>query len=288
MAASLDDSPEHWLPAGDYLLRLAGDEILARTAHGEPLNTVPATAKKHEAYDYLDARRAFLAQHAATCRGTVRGWFSPGVAIPVSVLTAVWPDDAWKAALTDLVLTDGAVTGLLRHAEDTALHLLGLDGESVTITRTDAATVHIPHPVTLTELDDWREFAVALGVRQSIDQLFRRITHKPAGTQEQAAALTAYRQGRYERAGHLIGRARGAGFTASLDAVSTQVEEAGRPVTAELRINGYLPDEDATLGELSFHTGGTTLTPADVGPVAWSEAIRMADYIWAGRTQQEN
>lgn len=70
--------------------------------------------------------------------------------------------------------------------------------------------------------------------------------------------------------------------------MSTQVTEAGRRVTAELGVHVYLPDEGATLGELSFHTDHTPLNPADVGPIAWSEAIRMADYLWAGRTHKDN
>lgn len=279
-----DDASQHWLPTGTYLLRLAGDTIIAADADGHPLPAVPAAATTHEVYEHLDARRAFLAHHAATCRDTVRDWFNTGVAVPVSVLTAVWPDDAWQDALTDVVLTDGTVTGVLRHADPDALHLMDLDGNSVTVARTDAATARIPHPITLTHLSTWRELAVD----QSIDQLCREITHKPAGAQEQATRLRAYRHARYERAGHLIGRARTAGFTATLSAVSTQVTEDGRWVTAELGVTAYLPDEYATLGELSFRTDHTPLTPADVGPIAWSEAIRMADHIWDGRTQEDN
>lgn len=288
MTEPLDDASTHWLPAGGYLLRLAGDAIIAADADGQPLPAVPAAATTHEVYEQLDARRAFLAHHAAACRDVVRGWFSVGAVVPVSVLTAVWPDDAWQDVLTDLVLTDGVVTGLLRHADPVALYLMGLDRESVRITRTDAAAVRIPHPITLTRLDDWRELAVELGIDQSVDQLWREITHKPAGAQAQSTALNAYRHARYERAGHLIGRARSAGFTATLSTVSTQVTEAGRRVTAELGVHAYLPDEDATLGELSFHTDHTPLNPADVGPIAWSEAIRMADYLWAGRTHKDN
>lgn len=284
MTTRLDDP---WIQAGDHLLRLEGTDIIARNAQGTLLTTVPPAAKKHQAYEQLDAQRSFLAQHADTCRTTVRTWFLAGLPVPVSVLTAVWPDETWRAVLTDLVITDGTLTGFLRDADEHTLHLIDLDGESIQITRTDEATINIPHPVTLDELVDWREFAVQLGIHQDLDQLFRHTVAKPAAEQARKDALNAYRKGSYERAGHLIGRARGAGFTASFTGVGLRVEEAGRSVRVELAVTAYLPEEPAELGALFFTVDGAHLDPADVGPVAWSEGVRMADYVWAGRTVQE-
>lgn len=122
---------------------------------------------------------------------------------PVSVLTAIWPNEAWQDALDDVALTDGSVTDFLHHANPGARHLMNLDGESVRSAHTDSATAHIPHPSTLTHLSTWRELAVELGVNQSIDQLCRAITRKPVGAQAQATALRAHRHARYEhRASH--------------------------------------------------------------------------------------
>lgn len=44
MTEPLDDASTHWLPAGGYLLRLAGDAIIAADADGQPLPAVPAAA----------------------------------------------------------------------------------------------------------------------------------------------------------------------------------------------------------------------------------------------------
>ncbi|MGP6173265.1 hypothetical protein [Corynebacterium sp. A21] len=124
-------------------------------------------------------------------------------------------------------------------------------------------------------------------MNQGLDQLFRETTAKPADEQGQQDAVNAYSEGTYQVAGHLIGRARGAGFAASLNEVSVKVQEGEQTVTVSLEADAYDPGEEARLGRLFFSIEGSSLPPAEVGPIAWSEGIRMAEYIWAGRTIEE-
>jgi hypothetical protein len=62
------------------------------------------------------------------------------------------------------------------------------------------------------------------------------------------------------------------------------VHDSGQEVTASLDVDAWDPSDEAELGTLSFTANGKTLPLADVGPVAWSEGIRMCEYIYAGRT----
>lgn len=82
-----------WIPAGDYTLKLEGMDILVHNAKGAQVKTMPAKVKKTEAFEQLDSLWVFMAQHAVTYRDTVRTWFLSGMSVPVTVITAAWPDE---------------------------------------------------------------------------------------------------------------------------------------------------------------------------------------------------
>ena len=132
---------------------------------------------------------------AARCRDDVERLMVSSLPVPVGMLAHVWADEAWRTALTDLVVAalddrdrwDPAEVGFLRDAGDDGLGVVGLDGETL---RLVADRIAIPHPVLLAELDELREFAADLEVRQSVDQLFRETWIRPAGLD---AALTGVR-----------------------------------------------------------------------------------------------
>lgn len=65
------------------------------------------------------------------------------------------------------------------------------------------------------------------------------------------------------------------------------VLEDRREVTAKLRVYGY-PASTTSLGRLHFLTEGRELPLAEVGPIAWSEGIRMCDYMYASCTKNKN
>lgn len=311
----------HWIPAGDYTLALVGTTVRARNARGKDLKSVPAKVRKTDAYLQLDALAMWLAQHERTCSDTVRTWFLRGEQVSATLLTAVWADPAWQKYLRDLVVQASspasdtstgagqAVTGLLRGADEDALHLVDLDGESIDIPLTDAhgtgTTVTVPHPVLIEDLDEWREFTVDLGIGQGTDQLFREIHVKPDTAEGRRDALTGYAGARYDKGAVLMGRSKGAGYETTRFEVSVQVTEpathhpaapgatgtasaALTTVTAVLSIGCADPFAEGTVGDLSFRgPDGMRPDPDDVGPVAWSEGVRMAEFVYSGRTVED-
>ncbi|MBN9643185.1 DUF4132 domain-containing protein [Corynebacterium sp. CCM 8862] len=282
------DDQLDWIEAEGYHLALDGSEIVCRNAKGTKLKTVPAKARKTGQYQELLATRDFLDQHTDQCKSTVLAWFLAGEEIPVVLLGQVWTDPAWRHWLEDLVVCSSGTVGLLKGADENNLHLVDLDGESVTVTVTDTAVATIPHPAGMVDIDDWREFAVELGVHQNLDQLLREIHPKPADEKTQREAVRAYDGGVYEQASHLLGRGRGGGFKTSLQEISVTVTENGVNTTAVLDVTAWSPEDEATLGTLGFTRSGRTVALADVGPVAWSEGIRMAEYIYSARTKEKD
>lgn len=283
------ETTETWIEAGDYGLRLDGEVIVVRNAKGRVLKTIPSKAKKTPEFEKLEALRMYLHQHSVRCGDTVREWFLKGLPIPMTLVIAVWPDPAWQSQLKDLVVsTDGGITGFLRNATADGLQIVDLDGETVSVPINEDALVLIPHPAIMEDLDDWREFAVELGINQGLDQLFRDIHIKPSDADGITEAISKYDGAQYERGGTLIGRSRGAGFTASLYAVSLVVMEEGVETTIELSVSGWDPSEEAELGRVYFTRDGSMLSPENVGPIAWSEGIRMCEFVYAGRTIENN
>lgn len=276
----------NWIAGEGYSFALDGDTIIARNAKGHELKTIPAKAKKLPEFEQLDNVRIFLAQHKKHCHSEVTGWFLKGLPVPLTVIAAVWPDVMWRSYLKDLVVTvqpDGPV-GLLREVDDKQLRIVDLDGETLTLPFGEDSTVLINHPAVLADIEEWREFAVELGIVQGIDQLFRDLYVKPTDEQSYHKAISAYSAGKYDKAAVLLGRSRSAGFTTSLQEVSVVVVENGEETTASLDIDAWDPYEDAHIGHVHFYREGKSLTLADIGPIAWSEGIRMAAFVYAGRS----
>lgn len=315
MTASTTEPPLttdlHWIPAGDYALALDGTTVRARNAKGRDLKSVPAKVKKTDEYLQLDALATWLTQHERTCSDTVRTWFLRGEQVSAKLLATVWIDPAWQTYIRDLVVLASSpetekkaedaqeqVTGLLRGADEDALHLVDLDGETVDIPLTDAhgadTTVTVPHPVLIDNIDDWREFAVDLGVTQGADQLFREIHVKPDTAEGRRDALTRYAGARYEKGAALMGRSKGAGYETTRFEVCLKVTEPGAAGATPTTVNAVLSIEcadpffEGTVGDLSFGSPETgRLDPDDVGPVAWSEGVRMAEFVHSGRTVED-
>ncbi|MFC3850947.1 DUF4132 domain-containing protein [Corynebacterium hansenii] len=284
-------SAAEWIDAGDYQFLLDGEEILARNAKGQLLKTVPAKARKLPEYDRLDALRTSLAQHRVECSDTVREWFLSGSPIPSRLIAAVWPDPSWRAMFADAVVEYDGSEGLLRAADDDGLSLVDLDGETVTVPVDDDTMVILPHPVLMEDLADWREFSVELGILQGFDQLFRDTHRKPADAAGRRAAMEKYRDAKYARANALVGRSRGGGFSVEFSEGVTGIylrvveDIGGRRVetTATLQVDDDY-EGGATLRDLYFSRNGIAIKPEDVGPVTWSEGVRMAEFVYGGRT----
>ena len=85
-----------WVTCGTYALSVQDGKIVSRNAKGKQLASVPKELKETEPYQALADALAFLDTHAAECREQVEGWMLRSLPVPVAVLGAVWPDEAWQ------------------------------------------------------------------------------------------------------------------------------------------------------------------------------------------------
>ncbi|GIE85325.1 DUF4132 domain-containing protein [Actinoplanes regularis] len=284
-----------WIAAGaDYEVSLDHRKVIVRTAAGKPLKSMPKAIKDHEAVVGLRQLLEWLKRHEATCRAEVERWMIRSLPVPAAVIAQVWLDEAWRAALRDLVIVpvddkgewDVATAGLLRDAgTDTGLGVVDLDGES---TRIMAESVAIPHPVRLPDLADLREFAADLGVEQGTLQLFREVWHKPADPAEQERELSRYGGAAFKELRHVQSRATSAGYRVQGGTVVCRIWEDGRTAVASVWIGDGDPGYETETSGLSFtDAAGEQLSTADVPAVAWSEGLRMAAHLHAGRVVEE-
>ncbi|WP_328476292.1 DUF4132 domain-containing protein [Actinoplanes sp. NBC_00393] len=284
-----------WVAAGaDYEVSVDRGKVVARTAQGKPLKSLPKALKEHEAVLGLRQLVEWLRRHETTCRAEVERWMTRSLPVPAAVIAQVWADETWRALLRDAVVVpvsaagewDVTAAGLLRDADQAkGLGVVDLDGESARIT---ADRVAVPHPVLLPDLDDLREFAADLGAEQGLVQLFREVWRKPAGDAEQRAELQRYAGARFKELRHVQTRATSAGYRVQGGTAVCRVWEGGRTVVASVWIGDGDPSYETETYELTFtDAGGQAIATGDVPPVAWSEGMRMAATLHAGRVVED-
>jgi hypothetical protein len=269
-----------WLPVGDsYEVSLVDGRVAARStgsrATGRALKTLPKVLRDDPEVDRLRQLAQWLDRHSAECLARVDAWVMSSLPVPTGLLARIWPDPAWQDALRDLVVLgdDRAEPGFLRDVTGTGdLRVVNLDGETV---RLSPSTATLPHPVRLPDLADFREFADELDVTQRIEQLHRGTWGRPTNLNDRDTTVTDFRGTKVPN--RLAARAAKAGFRVSGSQVRCRVWEAGRTVEAALWFDEDYWDSEATLGTLSWSVvDGSRLRLTEVGPVAWSEGMRMA------------
>ncbi len=277
---------------GTHQVSLAGKKVVCRAGAGKVLKSVPAALREAPVVVQLRQARQWLDRHDAACLREVADWMIRSLPVPSAVLAGVWVDASWQAALRDLVVApvdpDGtwrtADGGFLRDAGTDGLGVVNLDGDSV---RLATSRVVIPHPVLLDDLDDLREFAVDLGVSQGVLQLFRETWRKPERREEQLAAIAAHEGGYYQQIRHVTTRALSHGYTVRGGLVSQRIWEHGAVVDATIWVGEGDPSMETETGPLRFvDRAGSAVDYPDVGPVAWSEGVRMAATLYAGQVQR--
>jgi hypothetical protein len=261
---------------------------------GKRLKSLPPLLKDDEVVLGLKQVSEWLSRHRAACQAEVDRWMTRSLPVAAEVLAQVWLDEAWREALRDLIVVpvaaDGtsavADGGFLREVDpDRGLGVVDLDGNSVWL---NAAQYAIPHPVHLAELDELREFAVELGVEQGMLQLFREIWRKPEDPVEQAKSLLTYANGHFAQMRHLIARATSLSYPVRGGNALCRIWEEGRTVNATVWVGDGDPGYETWTGDLTFADGqGQLLSTADVPPVAWSEGMRMAAALYAGRVVEQ-
>ncbi|MEV0609549.1 DUF4132 domain-containing protein [Polymorphospora rubra] len=269
-----------WLPAGDsYEISLVDGKVAARAtgprATGRPLKTLPKVLRDDPEVDRLRQLAQWLDRHTAECLARVDAWVVSSLPVPTGLLARIWPDPAWRDALCDLVVLgdDPAEPGFLRDVTDTGdLRVVNLDGETV---RLSPASATLPHPVRLPDLADLREFAGELDMTQRVEQLHRGTWGRPVNLKDRDTTITDFRGTTVPN--RLAARAATLGFRVSGSQVRCRVWEAGHTVEAAIWFDEDYWDSEATLGTLSWSVvEGPMLRLTEVGPVAWSEGMRMA------------
>jgi hypothetical protein len=282
-----------WLSAGDgYEVALVEGRVAARAtsgrAAGRQLKSLPKALKDHPEVDRLRRFAEWLDRHAAACVTQVDAWMVSSLPVPTGLLARVWPDEAWQAALRDLAVVgdDPDEVGFLRGATDSGeLRVVNLDGETV---RLSPRTVTLPHPVLLPDLDDIREFAAELGIVQRVEQIHRATWRRPADLAAKATQVRDFTGGRFRSRFALAARATSLGYRISGGYATARVRDGGRTVEACVWIGEPYWDDEVETGSLTWQDqDGRALPLADVGPVAWSEGMRMASALHAGRVIEE-
>ncbi|MGW4380619.1 DUF4132 domain-containing protein [Kitasatospora sp. NPDC004531] len=278
-----------WLTAGDYQVTLEPDgSVACRNAAGRRLKTVPPKLKDDPAVVGLRRLAEWLAAHERQCLATVERWMVRSLPVPAAVIVEVWADEAWRSVLRDLVVTgaDGSVAGFLRDAAPgRGLGVVDLDGDTVRLTD---AEIRIPHPVLLEDLDELREFAVELDVAQQLQQLHREVWHRPADLDPAATRVDTYAGGRYKELRELVGRCARAGHRVRGGYAVAPLVDGGRALEARVWVGDYYEYDQCETGPLGWAAAdGRPVPLGEVGPVAWSEGMRMAAALYAGRTLEE-
>jgi hypothetical protein len=284
-----------WLAAGDtYEVALVEGRVVARSASGpspaEQVRNLPEEIRDRPEVIELQRFAEWLDRHAAECAAQVTTWMVSSLPVSTGLLARVWPDEAWQSALRDIVVVgDGPdETGFLRDADDSgALRVVNLDGETV---RLAPRTVTLPHPVLLPDLEELRTFAAELGVVQGIEQIHRATWHKPGDLKEGAESVREFAGAEYRSWFHLSARATSLGYTVSGSSVIDRIRDTGRIFTASVGMSDPYAEEKAWTGNLTWsdEDGHRCLPLTEVGPVAWSEGMRMAAALHAGRTVPED
>jgi hypothetical protein len=287
-----ETEPAVWLDAGGgYELALQDGVVLARNARGRVLSALPPGVRRSPLLERLRALREWLDRHQRQCAARVEAWMLRSLPVPPGVVEALWPDPAWRAALRDAVVAGldaggerlaGGI-GLLRAAgPERGLGLVTLDGETRWLR---PAACAVPHPALIPDLDGFRDFAADLDVEQQVPQLFRETWTRPPDLDPAATAVRAFAGACFDSGRRAVARCRELGYPLSDGCALTRVWEAGRPLEARYLVGADHPDSAAVTGELWWlEPGGGRLPLAAVGPVAFSEGMRMASAIFGGRT----
>lgn len=284
-----------WLEAGDgYSLALEAGKIKCRNPKGQVLSAVPKDLKEGEAFEQLENLREFLASHERECLETVESWMLRSLPTPRAVLSAVWADLAWRRALENAIVVpegqpDGG--GFFRGVDAArGIGVVDRDGETVWLM---AESVAIPHPIALAGLDDLRGLATELGVTQGIGQLFREVYPRKPSQLATATKVSELSGGRFKQLNHALSLCRKHGFRVSGGSAIVKVWEpspTGQLQAREARfwIGSDEPTAEAETGDLVWvDERERSLTLGEIGPVAFSEGMRMASAIYAGRVVEQ-
>ena len=293
VTATVDDQGLAWVAAGKgYQLAFEDGKLVAKNDKGKRLSSVPKEVKDGDTADQLEALRDWLVEHDRECIATVEQWMLRSLPVPRAVLEKVWDDTSWRKPLENAVVVavradgghDESKAGLFRGVDPKkGVGVVDLDGETTWL---DTDRVAIPHPILISELDGWRELVTQLGVSQGIAQLHRETYLKPSDVA--ATSIDQFEDGKFNLLMQAIGKARALGYKVRGGFAVCKAWDRGAVSEARYWIGAEAPDAETYTGSLSWVDDRERgLKISDVGPVAFSEGMRMASSIYAARVVEK-
>lgn len=282
-----------WITAEkDYKIALEDGKLVCQNQKGGRLASVPKWLKDGETAQQLLGLKDWLAQHEAECRDTLELWMLRSLPVARTVLVSVWPDPTWQGLLKNLVVSamkDGEIhqeeSGFLLNVDaKKGVGIVDLDGETQWI---KSESVALPHPILLEDLSDFRELSVELGFDQALDQLFRQ-TFKPSAEDLEKNSIHEFSGGKFQMLSHVMSLCRRLGYRVKGGSATCPVWENGKLTEARYWIGADSPEYESYTGELLFTDDRERSIPIrEVGPVVFSEGMRMASAIYAKRVVEK-
>ena len=279
-----------WLDADkDYALGVSNEKLVCRNPKGKKLVTVPKWLKETDLADQLVAMCEWLEGHRTECLRQIETWMLRSLPVPRDVLVQVWPDQDWREMLQNLVVcpidakgkSNAAQTGLLRDVDaKKGIGVVDRDGETQWI---KAAQILIPHPILIDGLEDLREILSDLEFRQSVEQLFRPIF---AVTEEQKelTQIMDFSGGKFEQLNFCTSLCRRLGYPVRGGYACSKVWENSTPIEARFWVGDEYPESETYTSDLIFVDAEQIPQKIEsIGPVTFSEGMRMASQIYAKR-----
>lgn len=293
--AANKDAELKWVEAEDgYALALSGKRLVARNPKGKKLASVPKKLKSTELAEQLLALRDWLKEHEQECHETVESWMVRSLPAPREVLAAVWDDPSWRGALENAVVVpvdkkgqpDTEAGGFLKDVDaKKGVGIVDVDGETQWL---KSSQVAFPHPILLPELDDYRELATELSLSQGIPQLLRETFAKPEDLEPMGNTIQDYTEGKFEQLNHALGRCRTLGYRVRGGFAICPVWREGKLLEGRFWIGAEYPDSESFTGDLLWvDDRERPVKLGDVNEVAFSEGMRMASAIYAGRVVEK-
>ena len=287
-----------WLPTDkDYTVALIDGKLQCRNPKGKQLASIPKWLKDSDLGQELLAVRDWLKEHQQECQSKAELWMLRSLPVPRKVLASVWADPTWRNLLINTVVVpttkagakqksiDQTAAGFLKDVDaKKGVGIVDADGETQWL---KSDTIAIPHPILLDDLDDFRELAVELQFEQSLDQLFRQ-TWSPTDQQQSGTSIKDFGNGKFEMLTHALSLCRRLGYKVSGGYACCPVWESGKLLEARYWIGAEYPESETYTDELMFtNESDTAVQLSDVGPVTFSEGMKMAAAIYAKRVVKD-
>lgn len=283
-----------WVEAtGGYEVAYNEGHIICRNSKGKILPALPSRLKNCEVVEELRQISDLLAEHERNCAETVDYWMLRSLPVPTRVITSVWEDPAWRRPLKNALVAPMGFEqmeidhiGFLRFADESrGIGLLNLEGEMIWL---DAQAVLIPHPAHLPGLEELRALALKRDLKQGLCQLFREIYSRGIDHGDDQYTLRDFAEGRFEQLSDAVAKCRSMGYQTMGGFAVCSVWEDERLVEARYWIGSDAREYETYTGELLWvDEDERSLVLSEVGPVAFSEGMRMAMGIYEGRVIED-